>query len=353
MFDNDKTISSKETPDVIIVGYSNNLQGGITQVTKTLLESMPQITLHNALYCYSPKYKAFLLYFYGVISFFFKIFFSFNKPVIHLIIGSKGDLVRIIPYIILSKIRRLPLCSQYHYSSDILFSNESNSYIKKIQLKLLSAIDVHCFLSQKLCKKYKELAPFDSKTVVIKNSLPPKWLGLNILNFHERNQDVVFFGRWCKEKGIEVLLKASIDLKETVKFDFYTNHLHQESYSNCTFNSWVDEDTAISIMLNSKLLILPSYAEAYPTVLIEALACGTPFISTNIAGIPDIANESNGGVIVQPGDIEEITSNITKLLSDEALWNKMSLSGYEWVNKHHSIEQIRPEWRKLFKSISA
>jgi len=344
--------SSTKRTGVIIVGYSEQLKGGVTQVTNTLLKSMPQLKLHKSLYCYNPIYKSLLLYFYGLISFFFQIFFSFKKPIIHLIIGSKGYLIIVIPYIILSKLRRLPVCSQYHYSSELLFANNSNSFIHKLKFKILSSVHVHCFLSKKLCEKYKELMAFNSKTVIIKNALPNKWIGLNIPNYHERTKDVIFLGRWCKDKGVEVLLQTSINLKNTVKFDFYTNHLHKTHYANCTFNSWVDEDTAISIMKNSKLLVLPSYAEAYPTVLIEAMACGTPFVSTNIAGIPDIVNESGGGVIVNPGDVEALTTQIFKLINDQELWTKMSQSGYKWVNKHHSIEQIKLEWQTLYKNIS-
>jgi glycosyltransferase involved in cell wall biosynthesis len=342
--------SVRDEKNILIVGYSEELKGGVTGVTKTLLNEIPETELHPYLHCYTPKYKSLFLYLKSIVVFVFRIFILNKYSKILLIIGSKGDVIRALPYIFLAKIRGIVIYAQYHKSADILFTNNYANFLKKLTYKALSSIKVHCFLSKRLEKEFLKVTSLNVEVITIRNALPNAWLKLNY-DISKKNK-VVFFGRWNKEKGIDDLLKCITNLP-TIEFELYTDHTPENIPTNCTVNSWVNEEVAISIMKNAKLLILPSYAEAYPTVLIEALACGTPFISTNIAGIPDIANESKGGIIIQPGDVEDLATNITKLLNNEAIWKEMSLAGYEWVNKHHSIEQIKLEWRRLFKSSAA
>jgi glycosyltransferase involved in cell wall biosynthesis len=94
-------------------------------------------------------------------------------------------------------------------------------------------------------------------------------------------------------------------------------------------------------------VILPSYAEAYPTVLLEAAACGTPFLASNIAGIPDIVEESGGGRVFEVGNVSMLAEVIDEILTDEVKWLEMSKNGKRWV-KTLSEEKIKRQWLNVY-----
>jgi teichuronic acid biosynthesis glycosyltransferase TuaC len=62
------------------------------------------------------------------------------------------------------------------------------------------------------------------------------------------------------------------------------------------------------------LVALPSYSEGIPNVLREAVACGRPFVATQVGGIPEIADPSTS-VLVEPGSPEALADALTDVLS--------------------------------------
>lgn len=83
----------------------------------------------------------------------------------------------------------------------------------------------------------------------------------------------------------------------------------------------------IPIWLNSSdLFVLPSLAEGNPTVMFESLSCGVPFIGTNIAGIPEIINSEDYGLLVKPRDPRELSQKI--LYGLQKGWDKTKIIDY-------------------------
>ena len=73
------------------------------------------------------------------------------------------------------------------------------------------------------------------------------------------------------------------------------------------------------------LFVLPSLWEGLPTVMLEALACGTPFVGTKVGGVPDVINEEVG-ILVEPGSAEELAEAIRRAL--ERKWDRDSIARY-------------------------
>ena len=102
-------------------------------------------------------------------------------------------------------------------------------------------------------------------------------------------------------------------------------------------------------LLDSRGLVLPSFAEGLPVVIMESLALGRPVISTYIAGIPELVSPGENGWLVPAGDVEELAAAMTKMLDapiDEL--ERMGRAGAERVARHHDV---RIEARKLLDLI--
>lgn len=89
----------------------------------------------------------------------------------------------------------------------------------------------------------------------------------------------------------------------------------------------------------SDILILPSWSEGHPTVIIEAMACARPVVATKVGGIPETVEHGESGILVEEGDVRALTQAIAQLGSDSAKREAMGKSG-------RRIVEQRFTWRK-------
>lgn len=100
----------------------------------------------------------------------------------------------------------------------------------------------------------------------------------------------------------------------------------------------------------SDMLVLPSFAEGVPVVLMEAMASGIPVITTRIAGIPELVEDGVAGLLVPPGDETALIQAIARLSGDRPLRVKMGQAGRKKVVADFNLEK-EAEWlAELFKT---
>jgi len=71
-------------------------------------------------------------------------------------------------------------------------------------------------------------------------------------------------------------------------------------------------------------------------------------VASNIADIPDIANESQAGILVEPGDAGALGRAIETLLADAGDWSRRSALGWEWVNKICTSKRVGSPWHDAY-----
>jgi glycosyltransferase involved in cell wall biosynthesis len=81
--------------------------------------------------------------------------------------------------------------------------------------------------------------------------------------------------------------------------------------------SWIDAHERDRLLAESDVYVLPSYAEGMPVSLLEAMAAGLPAITTGVGGIPDVLSHGSEGLLVTPGDREQLTAAMAQYLNDE------------------------------------
>jgi glycosyltransferase involved in cell wall biosynthesis len=97
------------------------------------------------------------------------------------------------------------------------------------------------------------------------------------------------------------------------------------------------------------LLVLPSAAEGFGLVLIEAMAAGIPLIATNVPGIRDIVFHEKNGLLVNRGDIHALAVSIEKLQHDLQLRKNLIAGGKLTVTGRFTWEMVYPLYRSLLK----
>ncbi len=100
-----------------------------------------------------------------------------------------------------------------------------------------------------------------------------------------------------------------------------------------------------------KLLVLPSYSEGVPLVILEAMSCGTPSLATEVGGIPDVIKEGETGFLLKSNDPEEIAERVIELLNRPKLLEEVSKRAYNWVKENLNMEMTLKSWQDILKQL--
>lgn len=163
---------------------------------------------------------------------------------------------------------------------------------------------------------------------------------------------IVSIGRLCEQKGQLVLLGAMVKVVEYIP----SVHLHLvgdgefrsvfEQFisdnglnSNVTLHGWMNGKQIQEQLDLATLMVLPSFAEGLPVVLMEAFARRLPVITTYIAGIPELVNHQNGWLI-PAGDVDSLVKAI--LDACDLPQSQLDAKGYDGMSRvvaRHSAEK--------------
>ena len=88
------------------------------------------------------------------------------------------------------------------------------------------------------------------------------------------------------------------------------------------------------------MLAMSSDNEGTPAVLIEALSYGTPVVSTNVGGIPDVITNGVSGLLTDANGASELADSIVRMLNDEEMRKRMGKKGNEEVRRKFSLENL-------------
>jgi colanic acid/amylovoran biosynthesis glycosyltransferase len=115
------------------------------------------------------------------------------------------------------------------------------------------------------------------------------------------------------------------------------------------FTGWLDGDGVIREILASRTMVLPSFSEGLPVVLMEALALGRPCIATQITGIPELVQPGVSGWLVPASDVEALAAAMAAALdaTPDAL-QRLAVAGAERVRTHHDASQEAARMVALF-----
>ncbi|MFO7864165.1 MAG: glycosyltransferase [Salinivirgaceae bacterium] len=119
--------------------------------------------------------------------------------------------------------------------------------------------------------------------------------------------------------------------------------------ADVVFTSWlrdVDE-----VYAGSELAALTSFNEGTPVSLIEALAAGTPVVSTDVGGIQDVVSHNQNGFLVPTDDVDAFTSGLSKLSQNEQLRKGMSAVAKTSINGQFSYTRLVSDTAQLYKEL--
>lgn len=217
-------------------------------------------------------------------------------------------------------------------------------------------------VSKALCKKIKELAPSIEPVSCISNGVDNDIFHLKnraeLREKHKISPDkkvILFVGAFRKVKGVEYLIDALSLLKINESFDFdmvlVGSGPLQQSYATAIKSNGLEGNVHFLGNLGHELVsewlsvadvfCLPSLNEGMPNVVLEALSCGVPVVSTRVGGIPDVVTHVNG-LLVPPGDPRKLADALSSVMrqSWEPEQIKESVADYTWESTAEKYYQV-------------
>lgn len=177
---------------------------------------------------------------------------------------------------------------------------------------------------------------------------------------------VVLAARLLKEKGIREYVEAAKILKDRgVAATFWlAGSPDPENVSSVTteeINQWCSEKTFVkllgfqtdiaSLFAKSNIVVLPSYREGLPKVLVEAAACGRAVVTTDVPGCRDAIEPGVTGLLVPVRSALDLANAIQVLIENPNRRNEMGLAGRALAEKDYAVEKIVQAHLKIYREL--
>jgi colanic acid/amylovoran biosynthesis glycosyltransferase len=162
---------------------------------------------------------------------------------------------------------------------------------------------------------------------------------------------LVFVGRLCAEKGLPLLVEAVARHVEAggrcelvlvgdgpLRGEVEAIIERRQLQASIRIAGWMSSDGVRREIEQSRALVLPSFAEGLPVVIMEALALGRPVIATQIAGIPELVQDGVNGWLVPAGSVDGLVQAIGQATrADRAVLQAMGHEGQQRVARLHRL----------------
>jgi glycosyltransferase involved in cell wall biosynthesis len=160
-------------------------------------------------------------------------------------------------------------------------------------------------------------------------------------------------------KGHEVLLKAAARLVRRfpdVRFQIVGDgsrrqELEREAAAlriSAQVSFLGHRDDVPQVLAESDLFAFPSFMEASPNAVIEAMAAGLPVVATKVGGIPEVIEHERNGLLVPPGDERALAAAMTRLIERPALASELAQAARRTIESRFSFDRMTDEFQELF-----
>jgi colanic acid/amylovoran biosynthesis glycosyltransferase len=178
---------------------------------------------------------------------------------------------------------------------------------------------------------------------------------------------LVCVGRLCVAKGQSLLVQAAARLAaDDVEFELTLAGdgpmrselealIRQHGLgSRVRITGWISSAGVRQQILASRALVLPTFAEGLPVVIMEAMALRRPVLTTYIAGIPELVRDGKDGWLFPAGSVDALTRAMQECLTmTPSELDRMGAEAYDQVIARHDVDAAAGKLARLFRGASA
>lgn len=177
----------------------------------------------------------------------------------------------------------------------------------------------------------------------------------------KRTNTIGYIGRFTKEKGFDEFIKSIPLIAEKINNVSFliigdgdlsewaiieAEKIKSEYGVKINIIGWSSKEIISNYLNKIKLLVLPSPSEGLPTIILEAMASGTPILATTVGGIPDLIKDGKTGYLLKNNKPECICKNAVKILNTSNL-EEVVQNARELIEKNYTYETAVDRFRRL------
>jgi glycosyltransferase involved in cell wall biosynthesis len=183
--------------------------------------------------------------------------------------------------------------------------------------------------------------------------------------FEERPYIIGYIGRLSEEKGILNFISAFSRIHtENPKINFFIggdgvlrDQIKSRIFSEglkekVTCTGWIPHNELPAYLNNLKLLVLPSYTEGLPNIMLEAMACGTPVLVTPVGAIPEIITTEKTGFILSDNSPEKIGESVIQAINHPQL-KTIANNGKIFIESEFGFQQAVDSYIQILSKFSS
>lgn len=178
---------------------------------------------------------------------------------------------------------------------------------------------------------------------------------------------LVCVGRLCEQKGQLLLMEAAHRLAQKgisfelvlagdgeMRADVEKLIRQYELEDKVRITGWISSGQVREEILAARGLVLPSFAEGLPVVIMEAMALRRPVLTTYVAGIPELVRPGETGWLFPAGSVDELAAAMEAFLAAPSdILERVAEAGYRLVLERHSIDTEAAKLVVLFREACA
>ncbi|MGH8001042.1 MAG: glycosyltransferase family 4 protein, partial [Brasilonema sp.] len=308
---------------VAMLGDNLSHKGGIVTVEKLILRhAPPEVEIqHISTHETGSMIHRIKLYGQGLAAFVLRLLRQ-RTDLVHIHIADGGSILRKAIIAVIALVFRQPILMHAHGPAFHLTYSKLPNWIQQWLSWIFRRCHGFIVMSQSWKDFYVPNLGLDEKQVYI---LPnPVELPSEVpQRSNVAKVRLVFLGRIGQRKGVFDLIQAfahlPTDLKDRSELILAGDGKIEEGRElvenlkltkHVTFLGWINSEQRNHLLATANVFVLPSYNEALPMALLEAMAWGLPVIATDVGGIPEVVISNKNGLLVTPGNIQQISEAI-------------------------------------------
>ncbi|MEW4568939.1 glycosyltransferase family 4 protein [Tautonia sp. JC769] len=244
-------------------------------------------------------------------------------------------------------------------------------FYESLDRRMLRFMDQVVCVSKGQALKVRRSGVPDERIAVIHDAIQADRFSSNDPSYRDRLRDlfgrapgtiVGAAGRLSPEKGFEIFVEASALVARTdpeARFVLFGGgrleaDLRKRVIANGLADSFVlagfrdDFDRYLPYL---DILVLPSYTEGLPNVVLEAFAAKVPVVATSVGGTPEAVDDGVNGFLVLPGDPASLANRILELVTNAETRQIMGVAGYKRALKVFAFELQAERYDEIFRKI--
>lgn len=284
---------------------------------------------------------------------------SKRPNLIYVHLGSNASLYRESIFIFLAKLFGKKVIAHFHAGDIDNYYPFQRKIGQKFIQTALGLSDCIIAVSKESARQLREITQSQNISVIT-NAIDisifngEKKLSTDVK--HDGAVRLLFVGAIGKLKGEKDLIRALAILRDgkpnlKVSFLGYGAESLKEYCDELEITDFVEYLGAVSMdervrfFQQSDIFVLPTYAEAMPMSVIEAMAAGLPVISTQVGGIPELIEDGADGLLFTPGDVNALAEKISFLLNNKdariRIGNKAKQKAREQMDFRLYVNKLR------------